>query len=166
MGQLRPKFCEKSLAACKMVISQFLARNQLTHHVATHKAQRCPGEVCDEALTHLKVQVPRVNNLCHHQDFFLNMDRTPIYQAMDEGKTIDVIGARTVNLYTWANDNQRVTVAVMITASGKRLPSMTMFKGECGEQNTHHDCKNYSLFTSMHCVMQVNGAGPSSAMNS
>ncbi len=63
----------------------------------------------DEALAHLEVQVPRVNNLCRHQDFILNMDQTPVYQAMDEGRTIDVVGVRTVNLRTSANDSQRIT---------------------------------------------------------
>jgi hypothetical protein len=130
VGQLRPDFGEKSLAACKMVVSRFLARNQLTHRVATHKAQRCPGEVLDKALAYLEVQAPRVNDSCHHQDFILNMDQTPIYQAMDEGRTIDVVGTRTVNLRTSANDSQRVTVAVTITASGKQLKSMIVFKGE------------------------------------
>jgi len=83
-----------------------------------------------EALAHLEVQVPRVNDSCRHQDFILNMDQTPVYQAMDVGRTIDVVGARTVNLRTSANDSQRVTVAVTITASGKQLKSMIVFKGE------------------------------------
>jgi hypothetical protein len=130
VGQLRPEFGEKSLMARRMVVSRFLARNKLTHRVATHKAQRCPGEVRDEALAHLEVQVPRVNDLCRHQDFILNMDQTPVYQAMDEGRTIDFVGVRTVNLRTSANDSQRVTVAVTITASGKQLKSMIVFKGE------------------------------------
>jgi hypothetical protein len=130
VGQLKPEFGEKSLAARKMVVSRFLARNQLTHRVATHVAQRCPGEVRIEALAHLEVQVPRVNDSCRHQDFILNMDQTPVYQAMDVGRTIDVVGARTVNLRTSANDSQRVTVAVTITASGKQLKSMIVFKGE------------------------------------
>jgi hypothetical protein len=130
VGQLRPEFPEKTLAAHKMVVSRFLARNQLTHRVATHKAHHCPGEVRDEALAHLEVQVPRVNDSCHHQDFIMNMDQTPVYQAMDEGRTIDVVGARSVNLRTSANDSQRVTVAVTITASGKQLKSCIMFKDE------------------------------------
>ena len=130
VGQLRPDFGEKSLAARKMSVSRFLTRNQLTHRVATHKAQRCPGEVRDEALAYLEVQVPRVNDSCRHQDFILNMDQTPVYQAMDEGVTIDFVGARTVNLRTSANDSQRVTVAVTIAASGKQLKSMIVFKGE------------------------------------
>ena len=58
VGQLRPEFGKKSLAARKMAVSRFLQRNQLTHRMATHKAQRCPGEVHDEALAHLEVQVP------------------------------------------------------------------------------------------------------------
>jgi hypothetical protein len=85
VGQLRPDFGEKSLAARKMVVSRFLTWNQLTHRVATHKAQRCPGEVREEALAYLEVQVPRVNDSCRHQDFILNMDQTLVYQAMDEG---------------------------------------------------------------------------------
>ena len=113
-----------------MVVSRFLQRNQLTHCVATHKAQRCPGEVRDEAHAHLEVQVPRLNDPPRHQDWIMNMDQTPVYQSMDEGRTIDMVGARTVNLRTSANDSQRVTVAVTITASGKRLPSMIVFKGK------------------------------------
>ncbi len=68
--------------------------------------------------------------MCRHQDFILNMDQTPIYQAMDEGRTIDVVGVHTVNLRTSANNSQHVTVAVTITASGKQLKSMIVFKGE------------------------------------
>ncbi len=84
----------------------------------------------DEALAYLEVQVPRVNDSCRHQDFILNMDQNPVYQAMDEGRTIDVVGTRTVNLCTSANDSQHITVTVTITVSGKQLKSMIVFKGE------------------------------------
>ncbi len=130
VGQLRTEFAKKTLAARKMVVSRFLARNQLTHRVATHKAQRCPGEVRNEALAHLEVQVPQVNDSCRHQDFIMNMDQTPVYQAMDKGRTIDVVGAWFVNLRTLANNSQRITVAMMITALGKQLKSCIVFKGE------------------------------------
>ncbi len=130
VGRMKPKFNEKTLQARKMAISRFFARNRLTHHVATHKAQREPGEVRGEALAHLEVQVPRVNDACRHQDFILNMDQTLVYHSMGQEVTINFVGARTVNLRTSANDSQRVTVAVTITASGKRLTSMVVFKGE------------------------------------
>ena len=58
------------------------------------------------------------------------MDQTPIYRSMDKGRTINVVGARTVNLCTLANDSQRITVTMTITASGKHLPSMIIFKGK------------------------------------
>ncbi len=130
VGRMKPEFNEKTLQARKMVISRFLARNRLTHRVATHKAQREPGEVRGEALAHLEVQVPQVNDACCHQDFIMNMDQTLVYHSMGQKVTINFVGARTVNLRSSANDSQRVTVAVTITASGKRLTSMVVFKGE------------------------------------
>ena len=36
---------DKSLGAAKKCISCFLTKNNLTHHVATHKAQRDPHKV-------------------------------------------------------------------------------------------------------------------------
>jgi hypothetical protein len=128
--RMKPEFKEKTLQACKMAISCFLARNRLTHRVATHKAQREPGELRGEALAHLEVQVLRVNDACRHQDFIMNMDQTLVYHSMGQEGTINFVGTRTVNLRTLANDSQCVTVAVMITASGKRLTSMVVFKGE------------------------------------
>ena len=101
----------------------------MTHRVATHKAQRCPGEVREEALAHLAEQIPRVNDGCRHRDFIMNMDQTPVYHSMEHNVTIDVVGARTINMRTAANDGQRVTVAVTITASGRQVESMIVFKG-------------------------------------
>jgi hypothetical protein len=78
-----------------------------------------------EALSHLEVQVPRANDPSRHQDYVLNMDQTPIYHAMDQDVTIDFVGARTVNMRSTAN-----TVTVTVAASGKRVPSMVVIKGE------------------------------------
>ena len=113
-----------------MAISRFLVKNNLTHRVATHKAQRCPGKVREEALAHLAEQIPRVNDGCRHRDFIMNMDQTPVYQVMDHNVTINVVGARTINMCTAANDGQRVTVAMTITASGRQVESMIVFKGK------------------------------------
>ena len=130
IGTLKPEFLQRSYSARLMAISRFLAKNSLTHRVATHKAQREPGKVCAEALAHLEVQVPRANDPSRHQDYVLNMDQTPAYMAMDPRDTIDFVGARTINLRSAANESQRVTVAVTIAASGRRIPSMVVFKGE------------------------------------
>jgi hypothetical protein len=128
--KLKPEFLQKSCGARLMAISRFLVKNGLTHRVATHKAQRSPGEVRAEALSHLDVQVPRANDPSRHQDFVLNMDQTPVYHAMDQDVTIDFVGARTINMRSTANDGQHVTVAVTVAALGRRVPSMVVFKGE------------------------------------
>ena len=112
--KLKPEFLQKSCGARLMAISRFLMKNGLTHRVATHKAQRAPGEVRVEALSHLEVQVPRANDPSCHQDFVLNMDQTPVYHAMDQDVTIDFVGARTINMRSTANDGQRITVAVTV----------------------------------------------------
>ena len=113
-----------------MAISRFLMKNGLTHRVATHQAQRSPGEVEAEALAHLEVQVPRTNDPSRHQDYVMNMDQTPVYHAMDQDLTIDFVGARTINMRSAANGSVRISVAVTITASGRKVPSMIVFRGE------------------------------------
>jgi len=128
--KLKLEFLQKSCGVRMMAISRFLIKNGLTHRVATHKSQRVHGEVRAEALSHLEVQVPRANDPSRHQDYVLNMDQTPAYMAMDQDVTIDFVGARTVNMRSAANNSQRVTVAVTIAASGRRIPSMVVFKGE------------------------------------
>ena len=130
IGRMKPEFLHRSYGARMMAISRFLAANNLTHRVATHKAQRSPGEVSAEALAFLEVQVPRANDPSRHQDFVMNMDQTPVYHSMEGDKTIDAVGAKTINLRTAANDGQRISVAVTLTASGRRVPSMIVFKGE------------------------------------
>jgi len=53
-----------------------------------------------------------------------------MYHSMEHNVTIDVVGARTINMRSAANDGQRVTVAATITASGRMVESMIVFKGK------------------------------------
>jgi hypothetical protein len=45
-----PKILNKTEGAAKICLSRFLAKNKLTHRVATHMAQHDPQEVVAEAL--------------------------------------------------------------------------------------------------------------------
>ena len=56
------------------------------------------------------------------------MDQTPVYHAMNARATIEHVGTKTVNMRTSTADSKRVTVAATITASGKILPTMVVFK--------------------------------------
>ena len=133
--ELKPEVLERSDGAAKICLSRFLAKNQLTHRVATHKAQRDPREVEKEALDFLEYIRPRLEGLHRSPDYIINMDQTPVYHAMCSGRTIDHVGSRTVNLHALKGsaDSKRVTVAVCITASGHQIKSMVVFKGELCE---------------------------------
>jgi len=129
-GSLKPEFLEKSHAAALASISRFLAKNRLSHRIATHVGQRNPVEVEAEAKGFLEVIVPRVNDANRHPDFVINMDQTPVWHAMDAKGTIHEMGARTINMRTATADSRRITVAVTVTASGRRVQSMVVFKGK------------------------------------
>ena len=60
----------------------------------------------------------------------MNMDQTPMFHAMDFQSMIDTVGVHTVNLHTTASDIKCVMVAVTITASGRRVKSMVVFRGK------------------------------------
>ena len=61
----------------------------------------------------------------------MNMDQMPVYHAMmNATTTIKHVGTRAENMRTSAGDSKRVTIAVTITASGKIIPTMVVFKGE------------------------------------
>ena len=129
-GQLKPAILEKTVASAKICISRFLAKHNLTHRVITHKAQRDPREVEREALEFLDYIRPRMADGSRHPDYIINMDQTPVWHAMDSSRTIDRVGVRNVSMRTSNNDSKRVTVAVSITASGRRVKTMVVFKGE------------------------------------
>ena len=129
-GQLRPAILDKSIRAAKICISRFLMKNNLTHRVATHKAQRDPREVEREVKEFLKYIRPQLTDGSHHPDFILNMDQTPVYHSMDSSRTIERVGTCTVNLCMSMNNSTCMTVAVTITTSGRKVKSMVVFKGE------------------------------------
>ncbi len=86
--------------------------------MATHKAQRHPSEVDAEALQFMDSIRPILLEQNRDLNYIINMDQTPVFHAMDCQKTIDCVGACTVNLCTSASDSKLVTVAVTVTASG------------------------------------------------
>jgi len=107
-----------------------MARNNLTHRMSMHAAQRPPNEVMQEALGYLEVMIPILNDENRSPEFTLNMDQTPMWYAMTPKGSINTVGTRTINVRTSTGDSKRVTVAVSITASGHQLPSMIVFKGK------------------------------------
>ncbi len=127
---LIPELEAKSEYAVKQSISRWMTKHRLAHRMATHKAQRHPSEIEGEARQFLDYIRPIFQEQNRNPDYIINMDQTPVFHAMDFHMTIDCVGTRTVNLRTSASDSKRVTVAVTVTASGRRVKQMVVFKGE------------------------------------
>jgi hypothetical protein len=133
---MNPEILSKTEGAVKVCLSWFLAKNNLTHRVATHMSQRDPHKVEAEAIKFLKYIRPRLDNGSCPPDYIINMDQTPVYHAMNTRSTIEHVGAWTVNMRTSTGDSKRVTVTATITASGKIVPTMVVFKGESSNDNS------------------------------
>ena len=129
IGQLKPEFLKKTGNAGLMCVSRFLFANDLVHRVATHTAQRPPDEVHEDAKSHLAVAVPKCVGPTRDPRFILNMDQTNSKFGNSPSHTINQRGARTINMRTGTNDSTRCTVALTVSASGKILTPMVIYKG-------------------------------------
>ena len=55
--------------------------------------------------------------------------QTPIPFSFNSKMTLEVVGARTVHVCKSTNDTKWATAAITVTASGKMLPPLLVFKG-------------------------------------
>ena len=78
---------------------------------------------------------PRIIGRHRHPDYIVNMDQTPIFFSVIPGTTLEQVGVRSVNMQTSTSSTVRVTIAVTITASGKSLTPMMVYKGGANWEN-------------------------------
>ena len=60
------------------MVKRFVKAHGLVHQMGSHKSQRHPSETMGEALDFIQVTRPKLTLPCHHQDYILNMDQTPV----------------------------------------------------------------------------------------
>ena len=101
----------------------------LVHHLGTHESQKAPEETQTEALDFMQIIHPKLQLQCHNKAFILNMDQTPILFTFNSKTTLEVVGARTVHVCKSTNDTKCATAAITVTASGKMLLPLLVFKG-------------------------------------
>ena len=77
----------------------------------------------------MEVICPKPQLQCWNKAFILNMDQTPIPFTFNSKTTLEVVGARTVHVCKSTNDTKRSSPAITVTASGKMLPPLLVFKG-------------------------------------
>ena len=78
----------------------------------------------------INIGCPAIIQEYRHPDFIMNMDETLVYVSMHPTKSVEKIGAKTVNICITQNAGQHATVAVGFTASGFQLKSLVIFKGK------------------------------------
>jgi transposase len=131
-SQLSAGFHGKSHNAKYHSARRFVLSQGLVFRLGTNKSQRSPAEVAAEALDYMQtVARPKIaqGQGIRHEDFILNMDQTPIPFTFNARKTIESVGRRTVHIRKSTNDTKRATYAVTVTASGKILKPLLVFKG-------------------------------------
>jgi hypothetical protein len=125
-------FREKSRNAQYHSIRRFVMSHGLVHQMATHESQKDPRQTKTEALDFVLKTRPKLSQPCRHQDYIINMDQTPIPFSYNSKTTLDLIGRRTIHVRKSTNDTKRATLAMCITASGKMLTPLLIFKGKPG----------------------------------
>ena len=130
-SQLSPAFSQKSRTAKSSAARRFVRSHSLVHRLGTHESQRSPAETAADAMDFMTtVARPKVlDQATRHPDYILNMDQTPIPFTYNAKKTLEVVGRRTVHVRKSTNDTKRATFAMMVTASGKVLKPLLVFKG-------------------------------------
>jgi len=129
-SKLLPEFAVKSLEARSSAVRRWLKSHDLVNRIGTHVSQKAPSLAADEAADFVNIIRPFLNGPSRDPRFILNMDQTPVFYSMHEKHTLNVKGARTVNLRSCKNDSERITVAVTISAAGDLLQPTIVFKGK------------------------------------
>ena len=130
-AQVSHDFALKSRMAKYNSARRFVRSQGLVFRLGTNESQRSPTETAAEALDFMNNAArPKVKDQPgRHPDFILNMDQTPIPFTYNARKTLEIVGRRTVHVRKATNDTKRATFAMTVTASGKLLKPLLVFKG-------------------------------------
>ena len=83
-----------------------------------------------EALDFIVTTHPKLTGPEQHQGYIINVDQTPIPFTYNAKSTLDVVGVQTVHIHKLTSDTKHATCALTVTASGKLLTPMLIFKGK------------------------------------
>ena len=128
-AKISRQFHEKSREAQISCVQCFMKAQGLVHRLGTHESQKAPEETQTEALDFMGVIRLKLQLQCWSKAFILNVDQTPIPFTFNSKTTLEVVGARTVHVHKSTNDTKWATAVITVTASGKMLPPLLVFKG-------------------------------------
>jgi hypothetical protein len=131
-AMLLRSFREKSKSAQYNSTRLFIRSIGMVYRIGTHESQKDPRETESEAIDYIENIRPKLTQPCRHLDFIINMDQTPVPFTYNSKKTLSVVGRKTVHRRKSTNDMKRATFAMTVTASGKVLTPLLVFKGKPG----------------------------------
>jgi len=129
-ASLSRAFREKDALSQYHCVRRFVIWHGLVHQMGTHVSQRDPRELQVVAEEFMQLVCPMISGLSRDQDHIINMDQSPIPFTFDRQRTLELVGSRTVHIRKSTCDTKRATLAITITASGKKLTPILVFKGE------------------------------------
>ncbi|KAI2514125.1 Pogo transposable element with KRAB domain [Fragilaria crotonensis] len=145
-AQISRDFNDKTRMAQYHSARRFVrAQGLVVFRLGTNESQRSsPQEVVADALDFIvNVVRPKVSEPTRHQDYILNMDQTPVPFTFNKRKALDIVGRRTVYVRRSTGDTKRATFAMTVTASGKVLKPVIIFKGARNGRIVTREFPNY-----------------------
>jgi hypothetical protein len=76
-------------------------------------------------------------------DDIVNMDQTPIPYSYHSNRTLEKKGVKTIHVRSSTTDTKRATLAATVTASGKLLKPMLIFKGQANGRIERNEFQTY-----------------------
>ena len=128
ISQMDQNFAARTERQQYRLVRSLCHNNKIVIRCCTHTAQRRPEDVIDQALEFLRIERPVVSAPGVNRDLLINMDQTPVFLSMHPNRTLNLRGETTINRRITASSTSRVTVSLGISASGKKLKPMMIFK--------------------------------------
>ena len=130
--ELDPNQKNKSETALEHWVLGFLRRYSYSIRAGTHIGQKLKASSMQDYKEFMLLIYYKRKK--YGEDFdasnIFNMDETPIYLESISKKTVALIGQKSINIRSNGGEKTRITVILLISASGEKLPPLLIFKGE------------------------------------
>ncbi len=140
-ARLSTEFRGKTRTAKISCVNRYILRAGLSHRVSTHVAQKNHNETTQESLHFLSLMGQKIIGM--DPDDIVNMDQTPIPYSYHSNRTLEKKGVKTIHVRSSTTDTKRATLAATVTASGKLLKPMLIFKGQANGRIERNEFQTY-----------------------
>ena len=127
LNELCPASVEKSFKSKSMWVYRFMSRHGFTHRRVTRSIGISDEELFRRKNNFYSKVESRLGRI--PETIFINIDQTCLLYGSVGSSTIDVIGARAVQVQSRGNPLDRVTVHLAIASNGEKLPPFMIAKG-------------------------------------